>query len=97
MTSAAGAREGTRGRAYASLHLTTRSQAPTPMPHSIIHGDACLAYFNKVWGIPPHNPSLASIRPGAVDACLSTFRYAPSNIRLYLPALVMTDWAQDAV
>jgi hypothetical protein len=23
------------------------------MPHSINHGDACLAYFNKIWGIPP--------------------------------------------
>ena len=21
------------------------------MPHSIIHGDACFAYFNKIWGI----------------------------------------------
>jgi hypothetical protein len=25
----------------------------TLMPHSIIDGDACLAYFNKIWGIPP--------------------------------------------
>jgi hypothetical protein len=24
----------------------------TLMPHSINHGDACLAYFNKIWGIP---------------------------------------------
>ena len=23
-----------------------------PMPHSIIHGNACLAYFNKIRGIP---------------------------------------------
>jgi hypothetical protein len=23
----------------------------TLMPHSIIPGDACLAYFNKIWGI----------------------------------------------
>jgi hypothetical protein len=22
------------------------------MPHSIIHGNACFAYFNKIWGIP---------------------------------------------
>jgi hypothetical protein len=21
-------------------------------PHSIIHGHACFAYFNKIWGIP---------------------------------------------
>jgi len=25
---------------------------PTLTPHSILHGDACFAYFNKVWGIP---------------------------------------------
>jgi hypothetical protein len=25
----------------------------TLTPHSIIHGDACFAYFNKIWGIPP--------------------------------------------
>ncbi len=22
------------------------------MPHSINHGNACFAYFNKIWGIP---------------------------------------------
>src|SRR5215831_11329120 len=26
------------------------------MPHSIIHGDACFAYFNKIWGIPDRSP-----------------------------------------
>jgi hypothetical protein len=25
------------------------------MPHSITDGDACLAYFNKIWGMPPAN------------------------------------------
>ena len=24
----------------------------TLMPHSIIHGDACFAYFNNIWDIP---------------------------------------------
>jgi len=24
----------------------------TPTPHSIIPGNACFAYFNKIWGIP---------------------------------------------
>jgi hypothetical protein len=24
----------------------------TLTPHSIINGDACFAYFNKIWGIP---------------------------------------------
>jgi hypothetical protein len=28
----------------------------TLTPHSMIHGDACFAYFNKIWGIPL-NPS----------------------------------------
>jgi hypothetical protein len=27
----------------------------TLTPHSIIHGDACFAYFNKIWGIPMTN------------------------------------------
>jgi len=24
----------------------------TQMPHRIFHGDACFAFFNKIWGIP---------------------------------------------
>jgi len=24
------------------------------MPHSINHGNACFAYFNKIWGIPDY-------------------------------------------
>jgi hypothetical protein len=32
------------------------------MPHSITHGDACLAYFNKIWDIP--YGSYASGYPG---------------------------------
>jgi hypothetical protein len=27
------------------------------MPHSIIHGDVCFAYFSKIWGIRPWNSS----------------------------------------
>jgi len=27
----------------------------TLTPHSIIHGDAYFAYFNKIWGIPQTN------------------------------------------
>jgi hypothetical protein len=39
------------------LQLTNPSTSPNELnttltPHSIIHGDACLAYFNKIWGIP---------------------------------------------
>jgi hypothetical protein len=28
------------------------STAHTTAPHSTTHGDACFAYFNKIWGIP---------------------------------------------
>ena len=28
----------------------------TLTPHSIINGDACFAYFNKIWGIPCRGP-----------------------------------------
>jgi hypothetical protein len=32
---------------------TPRNELNTVLtPHSIIHGDACFAYFNKIWGIP---------------------------------------------
>jgi hypothetical protein len=31
------------------------------MPHSINHGDACLAYFNKIWGIPSRRRPLQII------------------------------------
>jgi hypothetical protein len=39
------------------LQLINPSTSPNELnttltPHSIIHGDACFAYFNKVWGIP---------------------------------------------
>ena len=25
------------------------------MPHSMIHGNACFVYFNKIWDIPSHD------------------------------------------
>ncbi len=39
------------------LQLTNPSASPNELnttltPHSMTHGDACFAYFNKVWGIP---------------------------------------------
>jgi len=34
-------------------------------PHSIIHGDACFAYFNKIWGIPWTETVIAE----RADAC----------------------------
>ena len=30
------------------------------MPHSIIHRNACFAYFNKMWGIPTASVGLRS-------------------------------------
>jgi hypothetical protein len=30
----------------------------TLTPHSMTPGDACFAYFNKIWGIPPVLPAL---------------------------------------
>jgi hypothetical protein len=41
-----------------------------PMPHSIIHGNACFAYFNKSWDIPDFDASAGEIR----DAILPYFR-----------------------
>jgi hypothetical protein len=39
------------------LQLINPSTSPNELnttltPHSMIHGDACFAYFNKIWGIP---------------------------------------------
>jgi hypothetical protein len=39
------------------LQLINPSTSPNElntklMPQSMIHGDACFAYFNKIWGIP---------------------------------------------
>jgi hypothetical protein len=39
------------------LQLISPSTSPNELnttltPHSIIHGDACFAYFNKIWDIP---------------------------------------------
>jgi hypothetical protein len=39
------------------LQLTNPSTSPNELnttltPDNIIHGDACFAYFNKIWGIP---------------------------------------------
>jgi hypothetical protein len=36
------------------------------MPHSIVRGDACFAYFNKIWGIP-NTSSAIIIAPPTAD------------------------------
>jgi hypothetical protein len=35
-------------------HSSTSSNElnTTLTPHGMIHGDACFAYFNEIWGIP---------------------------------------------
>src|SRR5262245_13415642 len=45
---------------FSELHLQHINPSASPnelnttlTPHSMIHGDACFAYFNKIWGIPP--------------------------------------------
>src|SRR5215831_15421743 len=48
------------------LQLINPSTSPNELnttltPHSIIHGDACFAYFNKIWGIP-RNGALPRLR-----------------------------------
>jgi hypothetical protein len=35
----------------------------TLTPHSITHGDACFAYFNKIWDIPCFDVWLVSEMP----------------------------------
>jgi hypothetical protein len=44
---------------FSELHLKLINPSTLPnelnttlTPHSMIHGDACFAYFNKIWGIP---------------------------------------------
>jgi hypothetical protein len=40
------------------------------MPHSIIHGDAHFAYFNKIWGIPIScQPELFRFKPFHFPSC----------------------------
>ena len=41
--------------AHQSKYVTQRVEHDAT-PHSITHGDACFAYFNKIWGIPKTRP-----------------------------------------
>jgi len=64
------------------LQLINPSTSPNELnttltPHSIIHGDACFAYFNKIWGIPGASncnivvrrmPELAKLSQKEIDA-----------------------------
>jgi hypothetical protein len=52
----------------------------TLMPHSIIPGDACFAYFNKIWGIlknaPAHGLVAGYFRLGAFPRIANSGRHA---------------------
>jgi hypothetical protein len=51
------------------------------MPHSIINGDACFAYFNKIWGIPKlGTPSCLPII--AFDYRICRFQTSANRVRL---------------
>jgi hypothetical protein len=43
----------------------------TLTPHSITHGDACFAYFNKIWGIPARpdhgGQNMAQVKVPVID------------------------------
>jgi hypothetical protein len=54
------------------------------MPHSINHGDACLAYFNKIWGIPremlPWTQSQPFLRREALLSVAAQFDCSNSGV-----------------
>ena len=73
------------------MQLINPSTSPNELnttltPHSIIHGDACFAYFNKIWGIPQDGVPLdIALKLAAFDQSLgqvllfisSTFTASP--------------------
>src|SRR5262249_13939607 len=62
--------------------LKAHKYLATLMPHSITDGDACLAYFNKNWGIPPTN----SVRlHDIVSSLLRRLSSSLEDIRRELP------------
>jgi hypothetical protein len=45
-------------------YVTLYDLNTTLTPHNIIHGDACFAYFNKVWDIPRRVHLVLNLRAG---------------------------------
>jgi Bacterial Ig-like domain len=69
------------------LQLTNPTTSPNELnttltPHSIIHGDACLAYFNKIWGIPGTDTYTISATIDSVSPITGIFLDAIKNPRL---------------
>jgi hypothetical protein len=60
-------------RAALAAHRMSPNELNTTLtPHSIIHGDACFAYFNKIWGIPAlldvkHIPQVGPLQWGRIS------------------------------
>jgi hypothetical protein len=60
------------------------------MPHSIVHGNACSTYFNKIWGIPSRAAFLISRMIGST---LAAWLSAAGPLgRLCVPAMYDTRW-----
>ncbi|HKA19579.1 MAG TPA: hypothetical protein VKN18_14915, partial [Blastocatellia bacterium] len=56
-------------RAALAAHQSPNELNTTLTPHSIIPGDACFAYFNKIWGIPRcHEQPIEGVRPNARES-----------------------------
>ena len=47
--------------AHQSKYVIQRVEHDTRAAY-ITHGDACFAYFNKIWGIPPRRPTMLTPR-----------------------------------
>ena len=67
------------------MQLTNPSTSPNELnttltPRSIIHGNACFAYFNKMWGIP--------WAPAAIDHIAAALPSRVMNSRVSLYHLV---------
>jgi len=72
--------------------LTNANTSPnelntTLMPRSIPHGDACFAYFNKIWGIPLRSESYRHAALPRIDGMVpsATFRAAAKSIFIRSP------------
>src|SRR5262249_33629147 len=64
-------------RAALAAHQSPNELNTTLTPHSIIPGDACFAYFNKIWGIPATNTAPIERQAFIVrdtGKCFSRFR-----------------------
>src|SRR5215469_10857148 len=77
---------------FSELHLQHINPSTSPnelnttlTPHSMIHGDACFAYFNKIWGIlsSPRQEALyrkmQALSAVALGGCRAAGQQSPSQ------------------